>query len=86
MLASLLGVAVIAKFVYRWPDPVEKHSELLGENISLVGQANDLLRQGSASPESMHLFSLLDEKLEKEDLSALREFQKKTNRQLIARH
>jgi mobilome CxxCx(11)CxxC protein len=71
ILAAILAVATIAKMVYHWPDKAQRHSELLGENISLVGQANDLLREENISQESLRLFSLLDEKLEREDLSLL---------------
>jgi len=68
LLAALLATATMAKMAYRWSDKAQKHSELLGENISLVGHANSLLRAAEISADSLRLFSLLDEKLEKEAL------------------
>lgn len=71
LLAAALVVATIRRMAYRWSDRAQKHSELLGENISLVGHANSLLHEESVSRESFRLFSLLDEKLERDDWRAV---------------
>ncbi len=70
-LAAVLACGTVAKMAFQWSDRAQKHSELLGENISLVGHANSLLNEDAISGESMRLFSLLDEKLERDDRSAL---------------
>jgi mobilome CxxCx(11)CxxC protein len=77
VLATVLLLTTIAKMAYRWSDKAQKHSELLGENISLVGHANDLLREAEVSKDSLRLFSLLDEKLEKDDRRALGQLDEK---------
>lgn len=71
VLAILLAIATIAKMAYQWTDKAQKHSELLGANISLVGHVNSLLREEEISKESLRLFLLIDEKREKDDRGAL---------------
>jgi mobilome CxxCx(11)CxxC protein len=59
LLAVLLAGTTAAKMAFRWSDKAQKHSELLGENISLVGHANSLLMQDTVSSEALRLFALL---------------------------
>lgn len=72
VLAALLLAATILKLVYRWQERAQEHSKLMGENISLVGQADNLLRQkDTSSPESARLFLVLAQMSETEDRNAL---------------
>jgi mobilome CxxCx(11)CxxC protein len=70
-LAGVLSVLALLKMAYRWQEKIQKHSELLGENISLVGQADRLITSPSVSQESANFFLLMAEKSEKADWDAL---------------
>jgi mobilome CxxCx(11)CxxC protein len=60
ILAALLLALTILKIVYKWQERAERHNKLLGENIALVGQADNLLSdRQTASPESARLFLVL---------------------------
>jgi mobilome CxxCx(11)CxxC protein len=60
--------------VYRWQERAQEHSKLLGENISLAGQADNLLSElSNLSSESARLFLVLAQRSEKEDRAALGE-------------
>jgi mobilome CxxCx(11)CxxC protein len=72
MLAAILLVFAIVKVVWRWQDRAEKHNKLIGENISLSSQAEQLLNNaGSASPDSAQWFLILANNLEKTDREVL---------------
>jgi mobilome CxxCx(11)CxxC protein len=72
ILAVLLLASMILKLVYRWQEETQIHSRLLGENISLVGQADNLLsEQNQISPETARLFFVMAEKSEAEDRNIL---------------
>ena len=74
ILAALLVVCTVLKIVYGWQDRSQICKQLLGENISLVGQADQLLNAGtSPSPEGSRLFLVLTEKSEKADRELLGE-------------
>jgi mobilome CxxCx(11)CxxC protein len=74
LLAALLVVLVVLKIVYRWQDRSQICKQLLGENISLIGQADQLLRDvDHISPEGSRLFFTLAEKSETEDRDLLGE-------------
>lgn len=71
LLATALLVLVVLKMAYRWQEKGQRHSELLGENISLVRQANGLLNDSHVSDESVQSFLVLADKSEKDDRSSL---------------
>lgn len=72
ILAGLLLAGTILKIAYRWQEQAQRHSKLLGQNIALVGQADNLLsEQSDISPESARLFSLLADQSEAEDRDIL---------------
>jgi mobilome CxxCx(11)CxxC protein len=73
-IAAILVAFVGAKIAYRWEERAQTHSKLLGENISLVRQADDLLLMGEVGiPESAQLFLRLAEKSESADREAIGE-------------
>jgi len=74
ILAALLLVATILKFALRWQEKTQTHNRLLGENISLAGQADNLLSApDNISPETAQLFFLMTQKSETEDRNILGE-------------
>jgi mobilome CxxCx(11)CxxC protein len=69
LLAALLVLLVVLKIVFRWQDSAELHTKLMGENISLARQADELLRAGDVvTDQSISFFLHLAEKSDKEDL------------------
>lgn len=70
VLAALLLVSTILKIVYKWQEKAQEHSKLMGENISLAGQADNLLME-TAQAESAQMFLVLARKLETEDRDVL---------------
>ncbi len=72
IVAAALLVLVIIKINYRWEERAQLHSKLLGENISLVRQADGLLTGTDISP-SVQMFLSLADRSEKEDRDALGE-------------
>jgi len=73
-IAAILVVVVLLKIGLRWEENAQIHSKLLGENISLVRQADDLLLMGTVGiPESVQLFLRLAEKSESADREAIGE-------------
>jgi mobilome CxxCx(11)CxxC protein len=73
VLAAVLVVATAIKIVYHWEDRTKNHSRLLGENISLVRQADDLLLSTSGVPDTVQLFLRLAERSETADREAIGE-------------
>jgi mobilome CxxCx(11)CxxC protein len=72
LLAGALLVLTILKLVCRWQEKAQEHSKLLGENISIVGLADNLLANpAGVSQENLQFFSLLVQKSEREDRNAL---------------
>jgi mobilome CxxCx(11)CxxC protein len=75
--AAILSAASLAKIVYV-QGRLENHSKLRDENISLVNQAENLLRQPEAiTPASLELFFGIVAKTEKDDRNALRKIPEK---------
>lgn len=71
-LAAALVVLTLIKLTYHWEDRIKKHSSLLGENISLVRQADDLLLS-TGVPDTAQLFLRLAEKSEVADRESIGE-------------
>lgn len=72
IVAGLLAVVSIIKLVSKWQDNAERHSKLMGENISLVTQADYLLANpDTLTAEKAQFFFLLADSLEKGDREAL---------------
>jgi mobilome CxxCx(11)CxxC protein len=73
-IAGILVAVVFLKINYHWEERAQTHSKLLGENISLVRQADDLLLMGTGGiPETVQLFLRLAEKSESADREAIGE-------------
>lgn len=71
-LAAILLAFTIFKIVYRWQERAEKHSKLIGENISLASQADYFLTNANnVTQENTHLFLLLADNVEKTDREIL---------------
>jgi len=73
IIAAALLCFVSMKIVYRWEERAQTHSRLLGENISLVRQADDLLLHTGELPETVQLFLRLAEISETADREAIGE-------------
>jgi len=74
ILAAMLLVLTFLKINQRWQERAEEHSSLLGENIAIAGQADNLLRDiKHVSPEAASLFFLLAQRSEAADRKALGE-------------
>jgi mobilome CxxCx(11)CxxC protein len=74
VVAALLFILAILKLVLRWQERAQEHSRLLGENITLVGLADNLLlNQSTATAETIRYFNLLTERSEREDRESLGE-------------
>jgi mobilome CxxCx(11)CxxC protein len=72
ILAALLLVLTILKVGFSWQEHAQTHSKLLGENISLAGQANNLLAERqTVSPEGARLFFVLAQTIESADRELL---------------
>lgn len=72
ILAVLLIAFVVCKIVMHWQEDAEKHSRLLGENISLVRQADNLLVSGRTTlSDGVQLFFALAEKTDIADTELL---------------
>jgi mobilome CxxCx(11)CxxC protein len=71
--AAVLLVLTVLKIIYRWQDRIKNHSRLLGENISLVRQADDLLLSTAGLPDTVQLFLRLAERSETSDREAIGE-------------
>lgn len=72
VLAAILLLLAIAKMVFGWQSLAEKHSKLIGENISLASQAEQLLNNAdTATPDGAQWFLMLADNLEKADREAL---------------
>ncbi|HMG72015.1 MAG TPA: mobilome CxxCx(11)CxxC protein [Pyrinomonadaceae bacterium] len=71
ILAASLVLLVLAKIVFHWEERAKRHSQLLGENIALVRQADNLLatRRTDLS-EGVQLFFALVEKTDLADNEA----------------
>lgn len=72
ILAASLVLLVLAKIVFHWEERAKRHSQLLGENVALVRQADNLLatRRTDLS-ENVQLFFALVEKTDLADNEAL---------------
>lgn len=67
-LAAILMVLALAKLAFQWQRNFQRHSELLGENISLIGQADRLLAEPEKlTTERIELFLMMAGKSEKDD-------------------
>lgn len=77
LLAAILLVLVIVKMVWRWNEKGQKHSTLLGENISLVTHADRLLNDQNASKERVDFFLELADRSEREDRELVGELKDK---------
>jgi mobilome CxxCx(11)CxxC protein len=64
-------VLVILKMSYRWQERAETHSKLLGQNISMAGQAYTFMKTGEPSSETVALFRAAASTLEQQDREAL---------------
>lgn len=73
IIAAVLVCFVGMKIVYHWEERAQTHSRLLGENISLVRQADDLLLSTGQMPETVQLFLRLAERSETADREAIGE-------------
>jgi mobilome CxxCx(11)CxxC protein len=74
LLAAVLLICVVLKIVYRWQERSEEHGKLLGENISLAGQADNLLANASEiSPANARSYLVLTEKIKTWDTESLGE-------------
>jgi mobilome CxxCx(11)CxxC protein len=74
VLAGALLVLTFLKINQRWQERAEEHSRLLGENIAIAGQADNLLRDiEHVSGEAASLFFLLAQRSEAADRNALGE-------------
>lgn len=72
VVAGILATISVVKMISRWQDSAERHSKLMGENISLVTQADYLLNSpDTLTPDKAQLFFLLSDNLEKLDRDAL---------------
>jgi mobilome CxxCx(11)CxxC protein len=73
VLAASLTVLVMIKIVGRWQQRADIHNKLLGENIAVAGQADNLLLIGAdqISPDSARLFFSMAERSEVSDREAL---------------
>ena len=71
ILAASLILFVLAKIVFHWEERAKRHSQLLGENIALVRQADNLLatRRTDLS-EGVQMFFALVEKTDIADSEA----------------
>jgi mobilome CxxCx(11)CxxC protein len=78
-VAVLLLVTVALKIVYKWSDKAQAHSRLMGENIAVVGLADDLLAENpeTVSPETQRYFRRVAERSEQEDRMVLDSAKKK---------
>jgi len=74
LIAALLVAFVGVKIAYHWEERAQIHSKLLGENISLARQADDLLLMSAGGiPETVQLFLRLAERSETDDREAIGE-------------
>lgn len=72
IMAASLMLFVLAKIVFHWEERAKRHSQLLGENVSLVRQADNLLSTTRADlSEGVQLFFALVEKTDVADNEAL---------------
>jgi len=72
VLGAILLASGALKLIYGWQEKAEQHSELIAENISLAGQADNLLSNiQNTSPDSIRWFLLLAEETDKKDAKAL---------------
>lgn len=72
VLAAALLVLVVLKLAYNWEERAQTHSKLLGQNILLIGQTNDLLLFREKVPEdNVPLFLRLAEQSEMADREAI---------------
>lgn len=71
VLAATLLAMTIFKFVARWQERFNNHGKMLGENIALVKQADDLLIDDSATSESSKSFLVLAVRSEQADSELL---------------
>lgn len=77
-VAATLAAVVFLKINYHWEERAQTHSKLLGENISLVRQADELLLMTTGGiPETAQLFLRLAEKSESADREAIGELSQK---------
>jgi hypothetical protein len=72
-LAVILLVLTLTKIILHWQERAEAHSTLLGENISLVRQADDLLLSTTEIPETVQIFLRVAERSEIADRQAVGE-------------
>lgn len=74
LLAAVLLVSVIIKIIGKWQDLAAQHSKLIGENISLATQAEQLLNNVSATTaDGAQWFLRLADNLEKADRESIGE-------------
>lgn len=74
LLAAFLVVMVALKIVYKWQDHAQECKQLMGENIFLIREAEELLRDEiGISPEKSRLFFTLADRSEAEDRDLLGE-------------
>lgn len=72
IFAAILIFLAFLKIILRWQDQAERHSKLIGENISLASQADQLmLNYATASSDSVQWFITLADNLEKTDRELL---------------
>lgn len=68
MLAGILLVLAVIKVIWKWQDRAAQHSKLIGENISLATQAEQLLNNASTTTiDSAQWFLVIADNLEKTD-------------------
>jgi mobilome CxxCx(11)CxxC protein len=72
LLASILLVLALAKTIWKWQDLAVQHSKLLGENITLASQAENILTNTNRTPvSSAQWFFFVADNLEKADREVL---------------
>jgi mobilome CxxCx(11)CxxC protein len=73
LLAAALLTLMIVKLVLRWQERALEHSKLMGENISLVGLADNLISNPQNIPTTSSLFATLVQQSETNDRNSLGE-------------
>jgi mobilome CxxCx(11)CxxC protein len=78
IVAALLAISTGLKMLLGWTDVSERHSKQIGENISLITQADYLLSKPAIDPEAALLFKMLADSHEKQDRDLLGSVDAKT--------
>lgn len=86
ILAAILLALTLLKIVFRWQDKAQIHSTLLGENIALVGLADELLTKPILSSDNLQFFNLLVQKSEKKTGILLGNHRARTNSLPTVKH